>query len=335
MDKNKVKAPILLQIALAFFTLLFFLSVFSLLYFRFYLGSGAVISPYIKLFFDIARGSMGYIYYTVIPAMIVLILIVWTVLAKAHRSEKVRNVLEHTVFDEDENTMRALPFQDIVSRGDSGFKNHHLRYEVSTQTVKSPIVPTKKAPLVHKADEVSAEVEADVSLQFAPSYVLQSEISSISELKEIIAKGKNPEVSICSNGDLSSLSDGNKEQIKKINSLDANKIFAQIKQNNITLDLNGQVEKHVPKHKFRVLFKQVKQQNQKPDFESENISVKPELVYLTADEIVSRYRIDCESKKNKNELVFSGLKNEEKTLDDMAKFYYESDLLEYSVEEEK
>ncbi|MFZ2539426.1 MAG: hypothetical protein WAX04_11060 [Oscillospiraceae bacterium] len=333
MDKNKVKAPILIKIALAFFTLLFFLSATSLFYFKFYLGNDAVIPPYIRFFADTMRGSMGYFYYTAVPALIVISLVLWAVIAKAYRKEKMLNELEHTIPVEDNDIMRSVPFQDIVSKSDNDFKNHDLRHEVSTQTLKSPIVPTQKVPCVHQAKETQTEVGTDVCLEFAPKYVLQNEISSISELKEIIAKGKIPEISICTNDDLSSLSDDHREQMKRINSLDTNKIFAKIKQNNIELDLNDQEEKLAPKLTYRVVLKQAKQPKQKAEPKCETLPVKVELKYLTADEIVSRHRIDCESKKNANEFVFSACQSEKKTLGDMAKFYYESDLQEYSIEE--
>ncbi|MEG0692345.1 MAG: hypothetical protein RR444_04610 [Oscillospiraceae bacterium] len=254
MDKTKVKAPILLRIALAFFTLLFILSTSALFYFRFYLVSDVQLPSYISILADSMRGGLGFVYYVLIPLLVVLGVTFWYLIAKGIRKERLLFELEHTVPEEDDDTMRVVPFQDSVAKSTLCGVNSEIASEVTTQTVKSPIVPTKQSKCVHEAGECETSCEkTDMSLQFAPNYVLQNDISSISELKAMIAKSKSPEISICPNDDLSNLSEKDKEQLQKMNSLDRDKIFNQIKQHNELLDTKEKVLPVVPKHTYKVI----------------------------------------------------------------------------------
>ncbi|MEG0692344.1 MAG: hypothetical protein RR444_04605 [Oscillospiraceae bacterium] len=60
---------------------------------------------------------------------------------------------------------------------------------------------------------------------------------------------------------------------------------------------------------------------------------KVELHYLTADEIVLLHRKEKEDKIKQTLESVDSYDNEIKTLNDIAKFYYESDLEEYTIEE--
>lgn len=318
MDQHKVKAPILLKIAVIFFTTVFIFSTATFLYLQFFWGEEVVIPASIHFLTDAMRGENGSFYFVIIPAIVAVCFIAWIILVKASRRERLLCELEQTVPSVGDIPMKSGPFQEVGIKGKFAPQRHPALEEVVTQTVQSPIVAV---PHAASASPVKAiQPTKETRQEFTPSYLNQTEISTIRELKEQLAKEKLPIVSIFRGGNLSELSEGDKRRLEKIHEVNADRIFADIKQRNAEI-LAAEPANQAPS-------KDAKSPLQ-PTSPLKKAETEPTTSYLSADEIVMLHRKLQTQKKQQGKFVLSSESDEDKTADHIAKFYYESNLEGY------
>lgn len=216
----------------------------------------------------------------------------------------------------------ASPFQAIVTKKDSDFVNRDLLREISMETLKSPIIKNVKASLTLNEGEVELQqqqqqqqeetiTDEEIS-EFAPKYILENDISSMSELKEMIARKKPPKISFIINNDFSRISQTERKNLDKIMSLDTKKIIGAIKKNIENIDSVDRLHSPPRRYKLACVSEADPVVEKKDSFKQK---------YLSADEIIAIRRREADEKKAKAD-AFADQISDVKSPEDFAKLYY-------------
>ena len=319
MDKRNAKVPIMLKIAVGFFAFVFIGAVASLIYFRVYLSQDVVASS--NGFISSIVGEFGLLYYGLIPFLALASVVIWYLIVKSFCKHRKLSELASPKPVQEQPMMRDVPFQDSVIQHTKPSSNDKIIDEMPIQTGQSPLVSMANADTIPTVvSNQTPREKIGVPQQFAPKYMLEDYVSTISELKKVIAKSKLPEIILLPN-QTAQLSDVDQARVVKLKSFNHNKTFNSIKLHQVGLDKLVSSVQHNTKCEYKIM--EEPEKNPEPS--------KQALRYLTADEIVAIHR------KQKSEQVKLSMdqpldnvdSGDEQGLNDIAKFYYQNNPAEY------